>query len=101
MMVQKYGRTTGLTTGQITAVNATLQVGYDSGTAMFTGQMLISGSGSFSAGGDSGSLVVTKSDDPDQDRKPVGLLFAGSSTMTVANPIDLVLDRFGVTIDGQ
>ena len=33
--------------------------------------------------------------------KPVGLLFAGSSTTTLANPIDVVLDRFGVTIDGQ
>ena len=31
---------------------------------------------------------------------PVGLLFAGSSTTTVANRIDLVLDRFGVTVDG-
>jgi hypothetical protein len=31
----------------------------------------------------------------------VGLLFAGSDTYTVANPIDVVLDRFGVTIDGS
>jgi len=32
---------------------------------------------------------------------PVGLLFAGSSVITIANPIGLVLGRFGVTIDGQ
>jgi hypothetical protein len=31
----------------------------------------------------------------------VGLLFAGGDTDTIANPIDLVLSRFGVTVDGQ
>jgi hypothetical protein len=35
------------------------------------------------------------------DRKPVGLLFAGSSLVTIANPIGPVLERFSVTIDGQ
>jgi hypothetical protein len=35
------------------------------------------------------------------DRRPVGLLFAGSSSITVVNPIDAVLTRFGVTIDGN
>jgi hypothetical protein len=35
------------------------------------------------------------------DRRPVGLLFAGSNTNTIANPIDLVLDRFKVQIDGS
>jgi PKD repeat protein len=29
----------------------------------------------------------------------VGLLFAGSDSYTIANPIDLVLDRFDVTVD--
>src|SRR3989449_6965451 len=47
---------------------------------------------SFSGGGDSGSLIVTD----DQNRSPVGLLFAGSSTQTIANRIDLVLNNFGV-----
>ncbi|MBT8395725.1 MAG: hypothetical protein KJN92_02110, partial [Gemmatimonadetes bacterium] len=55
--------------------------------------------GSFSTGGDSGSLVVTKGLLA-ADRRPVGLLFAGSSNNTIANPIDLVLDRFGVQVDG-
>ena len=59
--------------------------------------------GSFSAGGDSGSLVVVdgKGKDRADDRRPVGLLFAGSVFITVANPIDLVLDRFDVTVDGE
>ena len=55
--------------------------------------------GGFSQGGDSGSLIVTYDPDNANEKKPVGLLFAGSSTHTIANPIDLVLDRFGVTID--
>jgi hypothetical protein len=98
MRVQKYGRTTGHTVGRVTGINATLDVNYRGNVARFTGQIMISGDG-FSTGGDSGSLIVTKGLLL-ADRRPVGLLFAGSPTNTVANPIDLVLDRFGVTIDG-
>jgi hypothetical protein len=95
LAVQKHGRTTGLTAGQVYAVNATVNVGYDSGTARFINQIIIT-PGTFSAGGDSGSLIVTQS-----GNNPVGLLFAGSSSVTIANPIDLVLTRFGVTVDGE
>jgi hypothetical protein len=97
--VQKYGRTTGHTQGQISGINATIDVGYSAGTARFTDQIVISGRG-FSAGGDSGSLIVTKGSLL-ADRRPVGLLFAGTATTTLANPIDLVLDRFDITIDGS
>lgn len=97
MQVQKYGRTTGHTVGRISGINAMVNVNYRTGTARFTGQIMISGDG-FSTGGDSGSLIVTKGIFM-ADRRPVGLLFAGSATNTIANPIDLVLDRFGVTID--
>ena len=93
--VQKFGRTTKLTQGEVTGVNATVNVGYGPGkTARFVKQILIE-PGDFSAGGDSGSLIVTQS-----GNNPVGLLFAGSSSMTVANRIDLVLARFIVTVDG-
>jgi hypothetical protein len=98
MRVQKYGRTTGHTVGRISGLNATMDVDYPGGTARFTGQIIISGDG-FSTGGDSGSLIVSKGY-LFADRRPVGLLFAGSPTTTIANPIDLVLDRFGVTVDG-
>jgi hypothetical protein len=56
------------------------------------------GKGPFIKGGDSGSLLVT-----DPERNPVGLLFAGtrSGKTAFANPIDAVLDSFGVTIDGE
>jgi len=95
--VQKFGRTTELTRGKVTAVNATVDVGYGLGrTARFVEQIIIE-PGGFSAGGDSGSLIVTD----DENLNPVGLLFAGSSTHTIANQIDRVLSRFGVTIDGQ
>lgn len=30
----------------------------------------------------------------DPDRNPVGLLFAGNSSVTIANPINAVLDAF-------
>jgi hypothetical protein len=97
--VQKFGRTTGLTMGRVTGIHATIDVGYRNGTARFEDQIVISGSG-FSAGGDSGSLIVTKGVLLG-DRRPVGLLFAGATGSTIANPIDLVLDRFGIRIDGN
>ena len=96
--VQKYGRTTGYTHGTVTGINAVIDVSYRGGTARFENQVLISGNG-FSAGGDSGSLIVSEGFLA-ADRRPVGLLFAGSPTSTIANPIDIVLDRFDVTIDG-
>jgi hypothetical protein len=97
--VQKFGRTTGLTVGRVTGIHATIDVSYRSGMARFEDQVVISGNG-FSAGGDSGSLVVTKGMLLG-DRRPVGLLFAGSSVSTLANPIGPVLERFGVRIDGR
>src|SRR5438067_2384811 len=99
--VQKFGRTTHLTHGQITGVNATVIICYQvSGcscvkSARYVDQLIIS-PGTFSGGGDSGSLIVTD----DGSLNPVALLFAGSSSVTIANRIDLVLNRFGVTIDG-
>ena len=99
--VEKYGRTTKLTHGQITGINGTINVCYEVlvifcvKSATFVDQLII-GSGTFSGGGDSGSLIVTD----DANRNPVGLLFAGGSTSTIANRIDLVLNRFGVSVDG-
>ncbi len=98
MRVMKYGRTTGQTKGRIQGINATVLVGYDTGVARFVGQIVIGGGG-FSAGGDSGALIVVEKGG--DARKPVGLLFAGGPSFTLANPIDPVLARFGVTIDGD
>ena len=99
--VQKYGRTTKLTHGQITGINATVSVCYEAvfifclKSANFVDQLIVT-PGTFSGGGDSGSLIVSD----DAGRNPVGLLFAGSEAETIANRVDLVLNYFGVTIDG-
>jgi hypothetical protein len=91
MAVKKSGRSTGLTNGNITAVNATIDVSYGKGkTARFTDQIVVGSSG-FIAAGDSGSLMV---EDVDTNPRAVGLLFAGSSTTAIANPIGDVLNAF-------
>ena len=102
--VQKYGRTTGLTRGRIETINTSINVSYGSAgsqVARFNGQIIICCN--FSAGGDSGSLIVAHDLDGEgeagpNDRRPVALLFAGDRTRTIANPIDLVLERFDVSI---
>jgi len=99
--VKKYGRTTKLTHGQITAINATVDVCYEVfificvKSARYVDQLIIT-PGGFSGGGDSGSLIVTD----DATSNPVALLFAGSSSQTIANRIDLVLNYFQVRVDG-
>ncbi len=98
--VQKYGRTTSLTTGSVTGINATVLVGYLTGTALFVNQVVVSSCPTTCIGaGDSGSLLVTN----DASISPVGLLFAGNSSgsTAIANPIDAVLSYFGVAVDGS
>ncbi len=91
MPVRKSGRTTGLTTGEITIVDATVNVNYGSGrTATFVNQLV---AGPMSQGGDSGSLVLAA-----DSQQAVGLLFAGSSQSTIFNPIWAVLDCLNVEI---
>ena len=101
MGVTKYGRTTGKTIGTVDAINMTVDICYKTrgpfrckDLARFVNQIVII-DGSFSAGGDSGSGIVTN----DGKNNPVALLFAGSSSHTIANPIDAVLSALGVTID--
>jgi hypothetical protein len=97
--VQKYGRTTSLTSGTVTAINGIVNVGYSAGTARFVDQVFVEAQKPLLKPGDSGSLLVTAN----AGANPVGLLFAGGSSgkFAIANPIDLVLDRFGVVVDGK
>jgi hypothetical protein len=99
--VKKYGRTTGLTKGQIMGILTSVDVDYgEPGSpklARFVNQLVVY-PGSFSAPGDSGSLIVTDARGRN-DRQPVGLLFAGSDFFTLANPIDYVRAMLGVEID--
>ena len=90
MKVKKTGRTTNFTTGRITAVNATVNVGYGGGrVARFRDQIVTT---NISAGGDSGSLVLSL------DNVAVGLLFAGSSIATIANQIENVRSLLRVEV---
>jgi hypothetical protein len=98
--VKKSGRTTGLTRSRITGLNAAVSIAYDNEcaggrafTKVFTGQIVIKNRGSkFLAGGDSGSLMV---EDVSSNPRAVGLLYAGSSTSAIANPIGDVLNWVG------
>jgi hypothetical protein len=94
--IKKVGRTTELTTGSVSAINATVNVNYGVGVATFCGQIVTTKS--FSKSGDSGSLVVTNN----SSNNPVGLLFAGSRDgTTILNPIDAVLSSLSVSICGN
>jgi len=95
MAVAKSGRSTGLTCSTVLAVNVTVSTQYQKGcgtgtnfTVNYANQVDIAG-GSFSAEGDSGSLMVTQN-----TADPVALLFAGSDTDTVGNPVGPVLNFF-------
>jgi hypothetical protein len=99
LAVQKYGRTTSLTTGTVSAVNGIVNVSYGAGTARFVNQVIVQSSKPFLKSGDSGSLLVTRN----AAANPVGLLFASGSggKYAIANPIGPVLSQLGVTIDGK
>jgi hypothetical protein len=102
---QKGGRTTGLTRSRVTAPNATIRVSYENERAgsvafskTFTGQIVISNNGQkFLNSGDSGSLLV---EDVSATPRAVGLLYAGSSTSALANPINEVLQYIGGMLGG-
>jgi len=92
-VVRKTGRTTNFTTGRITAVNATIDVNFGGGkVARFKEQIVTT---NMSAGGDSGSLVVTL------ENIAVGLLFAGSATAMIANQIENVRSLLRVEVAEQ
>lgn len=94
--VAKIGRTTGVTHGRVTAFELdNVVVRYDMGNLRFDNQVEIEGTGTgpFSDGGDSGSLIATA------DQRGVALLFAGGDQggangqgLTFANPLHAVLD---------
>src|SRR5436305_225988 len=101
--VGKSGRTTGPTRSTIATIGLTVVIEYE-GTcgdssanppvapafaSYFNGQISIAGGG-LSGAGDSGSLVVDTA-----TARPVALLYGGSPTDTVANPIQDVVTAFG------
>lgn len=92
LSVSKSGRTTGLTHGHCVAVGASVQVGYGGFNAVFEDQDVYAGSeGTFSAPGDSGSQIFGRT-----CRCPCSLLFAGSTELTIGNPMRHVNEAFGL-----
>jgi len=89
--VAKSGRTTGITTGEVEALDVTIQVQYPHGVA--TMEHEIAFSGGLSAAGDSGSAIVRQS-----DNTVLSLLFAGSPSITLGMPIKAVFDHFGLSL---
>jgi hypothetical protein len=95
--VAKSGRSTGLTCSTIEATNISTSVDYTVNcdgtgtkfTANYSNQIGVIG-GDFSGEGDSGSLIVTQ-----DTASPLALLYAGSDTDTVGNPVADVLNFFG------
>ncbi len=93
MQVQKFGRTTRLTRGAITQVDMSVLVqGYPDGPVLFTDQVAITGhDGPFLQGGDSGSGLL-------RGEKAVGLCFAGSDTIGIANQFENVAEALGIVL---
>ena len=96
LAVAKSGRSTGLTCSTIDAIDTATSVDYTvncDGTGNkfsvnYDNQVDILG-GDFSGQGDSGSLIVSQN-----SATPVALLYAGSDTDTVGNPVSDVLTFF-------
>jgi hypothetical protein len=100
LSVAKSGRTTGFTTGTVSSINTSVNVQYQQScgqgkkfTISYTNQVVVNSS-TFSAGGDSGSLIVSNN----ASHNPVALLYAGSSTTTIGNPIGEVLTKLGAAL---
>jgi hypothetical protein len=95
MTVQKFGRTTGYTAGRVTSVDTDVTVQYETGNFTFGEQIIVVGLSEqpFSGAGDSGSLIVERN-----SNLAVALLFAGSSTHTIANHLGDVLQALNVTL---
>lgn len=100
--VAKSGSATGITCSSILAIDVTANIQYEKGCSTgtifnvtYTNQVDVPGVG-FSAEGDSGSLIVTQ-----DTADPVGLLYGGSDTDTIANPVADVLSQLADPVTGE
>ncbi|KEI01034.1 trypsin-like serine protease [Clostridium botulinum] len=87
--VQKSGRTSELTLGQITSIRCTIKVNFESGQCLFKNQILAT---KMSEAGDSGSILV------DSNNFAIGLLVGSSTCNSIFNPIDTVLHSLNVSL---
>ena len=96
MNVQKSGRTTGLTSGRISAIGLSIMVEYWPGGACRIDNAFSIQGQRFATGGDSGALVTTS-----PSNQPVGLLFASSIEAAYASDIRVVLAQLSVAAGEQ
>jgi hypothetical protein len=86
--VRKSGRTSGLNSGTVKVVQATIKIGMgDAGDAVFSDQVVVT---QMAQPGDSGSLVVN------ERNQAVGLLSAGSDTVSIFGRIKNICDALSV-----
>jgi len=91
--VRKSGRTTGVTTGQVIYIDASVTVWYGDQSAYFVDQIVVAQENwSFASPGDSGSAV-------DKDGEFVGLLFAGSADSVVINKAEHIIEGLGIAVE--
>ena len=92
MLVRKSGRTTGVTEGTIEVLNATVNISYgDNQSARFEDQIITS---TMCMGGDSGSVLFSAG-----TSQVIGLLFGGSSLVTIYSPIEPILSALKVSLN--
>ena len=94
LRIKKSGCTTAVTHGEISDINAGANVSMGNGDiAIFIDQILIEKPG-FSAGGDSGSIILSE-----DGNNVIGLLFAGNNTLTLANKFTNVVSELELDLD--
>jgi len=88
--VRMVGRTTGLATGKVTAIDVNgVAIHVGTGVAHFSGLIQTT---AISQAGDSGAPVVN------ERNELIGMVYAGSSTQTLILPIGRVLEAFKVSL---
>jgi hypothetical protein len=102
LSVAKSGRTTGLRCSTVGAIGVSTRVQYQTGcgtgttfNVTYQNQISVSG-GTFSAVGDSGSLIVSQG-----TADPVALLYGGSDTDSVGNPVQDVLTAMADSVGNK
>ncbi|ANZ37441.1 hypothetical protein BBK82_16680 [Lentzea guizhouensis] len=92
--VRKRGRTTGLTYGVVTSVDATVRLDFGGGIGVRTlrDQIRVHSAERFGDHGDSGAVLV------DADNRVVGLYVGGTGSTGFANPVDPVLRLLDVEL---
>lgn len=92
--VTKSGRTTGVNESTITGFSGLIEVFYDAMTIGFFDDQIVTGV--MHGGGDSGSLLVDKN-----TKEAVGLLFAGSYSLTLHSRATRIAEVLGIEFLGE